>query len=68
MMFVGVADEAQLAVLTKILDDHCTELGIATGDPAREEFGRRIMALFNSGCYSIEQIEQLLRHAPEEAA
>jgi hypothetical protein len=68
MAFIGIADEAQLVILTKILDDHCSELAIANGDPVREDLGRRIMALFNSGGYSFEQIEQLLRHAQEEAA
>jgi hypothetical protein len=68
MTFIGIADEAQLAILTKILDDHCAELRIANGDPARAEFGHRIMTLFNCGGYSFEQIEQSLRHAPEEPA
>jgi hypothetical protein len=67
LTFTGIADEAQLAILTKILDDYCTALGIANGDPAREDLGRRIMALFNSG-YSFEQIEQSLRDAPEDPA
>jgi hypothetical protein len=68
LTFIGIADEAQLAILTKILDDHCTELGIANDDPAREALGGQIMALFNCGCYSLERIEQLLRVPPEEAA
>ncbi|GLS33495.1 hypothetical protein SAMN04488498_12566 [Mesorhizobium albiziae] len=68
MTFTGIADEAQLAVLTKILDDRCAELGVANDDPAREVIGRRLMALFNCGGYSLDQVEKLLRHPPEEAA
>jgi hypothetical protein len=64
----GIADEAQLAVLTKMLDDHCTKHSIASGDPAREELGRRIMTLFSLGSYSFEQIAGMLGHAPEEGA
>lgn len=63
MKYPGIADEAQLAILTKMLDDHCTERGIPNGDPAREALGRRIMALFNCRCYSFEQIEEMLRRA-----
>ena len=40
---------------------------IANGDPAREDFGRLIMSLFNSN-YSFAQIEQLLRSSAEKAA
>jgi hypothetical protein len=68
MMSCGIADEAQLAILTRILDDYCKEFGIANGDQAREDLGRRIMALFNCGGYSFEQIAQSLRQAPEKAA
>ena len=67
MTFPGVADEAQLATLTKMLDDLCRERDIANGDPAREDFGRLIMSLFNSN-YSFAQIEQLLRSSAEKAA
>lgn len=68
MTYPGIADEKQLATLTKMLDDHCAELGIANGDPAREELGRRIMTLFGRCSYSFEQIEQSLRTPSEEAA
>ena len=37
MRSFGIADETQLASLTRILDDYCTEFGIANGDkPARK--------------------------------
>ena len=67
MRSFGIADETQLVSLARILDDFCTEFGIANGDEEREEIGRRIMALFNCG-YSLEQIERALRQAWEEAA
>jgi hypothetical protein len=67
MLSFGIADEAQLATLTKILDDHCSEFGIVNGDPARESIGGRIMVLFNCG-YSNDQIEQSVRHLPQKAA
>ena len=52
MRSFGIADETQLVSLARILDDFCTEFGIANGDEEREEIGRRIMALFNCG-YSL---------------
>jgi hypothetical protein len=67
MRSFGIADELQLTSLTQILDDFCTEFGVANGDEEREEIGRCIMALFNCG-YSIEQIEQALRQASVKAA
>jgi hypothetical protein len=67
MTSFGIADPAQLAILTRILDDHCMKFGIANGDEARQEIGRRIMALFNCS-YSAEQIEQALRRTSEKAA
>jgi hypothetical protein len=67
MAFPGVADEAELAILTKMLDDHCAQRGIANGDPAREDLGRLIMSLFNNS-YTFEQIEELLSSSPERAA
>jgi hypothetical protein len=67
MTFISIADGAQLATLTKILDDYCREFGIANGDPIREDIGRHIMALYSYG-YPFGQIELLLRLAPEKAA
>ena len=67
MTSFGIADETQLTILTRILDDFCTEFGIANGDQAREEIGRRIMVLFNCS-YSTEQIEQALAPGLGEAA
>ena len=52
----GIADEVQLASLTRILDDHCTAFRISNDRDAREHVGRLIMALFNCR-YSTEQIE-----------
>ena len=59
MTSFGIADETQLTILTRILGDHCTEFGIANGDQAREEIGRRIMVMFNCS-YATEQINRRL--------
>lgn len=57
MSFDHPIDSSQLSMIAKVLDDYCTEAGIAKGHPAREHFGRRLMDLFQSG---IDQPEDLM--------
>ena len=45
----GIADAAQLAALTKLLDDYVRDMGLV-GDPAaRDRLASLIMSLFNDG-------------------
>ena len=45
MFYDGSADPQQLAMLTKVLNDYCSEAGIPDGHAAKEHFGRRLMSL-----------------------
>jgi hypothetical protein len=58
--FEGIANPEQLAVLTKMLDDHCRNIGLAEGHPEREALAHRVMALFNNGILDIEDLTQAL--------
>ncbi|TKB29698.1 MAG: hypothetical protein E5W81_33695 [Mesorhizobium sp.] len=60
MSLQGTACPADLAMLTKALDDRCRELGLADGDPGREVLGRRVMDLFASGQLSAEDLKLAL--------
>jgi len=49
-------DPEQLAILTKVLNDYCTEAGIPEGHPAWEHFGRRLKSLFQSGIHDPDEL------------
>ena len=53
-----------LAALTKALDDRCRELGLANGDPGREQLGRRVMYPFETGALSAEDLKRALSQTP----
>lgn len=44
----GVADSAELAILTKAVDDYCAQHGIEHG-PRRDDIAIRVMQLFREG-------------------
>ncbi|RJT27524.1 hypothetical protein D3227_35940 [Mesorhizobium waimense] len=48
---------------TKALDDRCRELGLANGDPGREQLGRRVMHLFETGTLTVDDLKRAL-HKP----
>jgi hypothetical protein len=58
--FKGIANPEQLAVLTRVLDDHCRNIGLAEDHPERETLAHRVMALFNNGILDIEDLKQAL--------
>ena len=60
MPFEGIANPEQLAVLTRVLDDHCRNIGLAEDHPEREALAHRVMALFNNGILDIEDLKQAL--------
>ena len=44
----GMADSAELAVLTKALDDYCARHGIEKG-PCRDDVAMQVLRLFQQG-------------------
>ncbi|QOF72867.1 hypothetical protein IG197_07350 [Aminobacter sp. SR38] len=48
MLANGMADSAQLTILTRAVDDYCAKYRIAGGRD-REEVATRVMALFRRG-------------------
>lgn len=56
MPFIGIADPEQLTMLITVLDDHCRTNGIYPASREREDVGRLIMALFNNGVHSVEEL------------
>ena len=60
MSLHGTACPEDLALLTKALDDRCRELGLANGDPGREQLGRRVMYLFETGTLSADDLKRAL--------
>ena len=60
MSLQGTACPEDLALLTKALDDRCRELGLANGDPGREQLGRRVMHLFETGTRSFDDLKRAL--------
>lgn len=60
MPFRDIADAEQLATLTRILDDYCEQTGIEGSHPAREHLARRLIALFQGGIDSPDDIKMAL--------
>ena len=60
MAVTGNVSPEDLAALTKALDDRCRELGLANGDPGREQLGRRIMNLLETGALSADDLKRVL--------
>jgi hypothetical protein len=58
--FNGIVGAAQLAILTKVLTDYCTEHGIPDGVD-RENVASTIMTLFVSGTASEEELRAALK-------
>lgn len=48
MLFNGIADSEQMAILTKALNDHCLAFGISD-ESEREMIAVLVMSLFNNG-------------------
>lgn len=55
MPFTGIADPAQLSILTKALDDHCLAFGISD-ESERDMIARLVMSLFSNGATSAEEL------------
>lgn len=60
MPFRNIADAEQLATLTRILDDYCEQAGMPGTHPAREHLARRLIALFQGGIDTPDDIRMAL--------
>jgi hypothetical protein len=60
MPFTGIIDPEQLAVLTKVLDDHCAERRIDRSSPDGLEVGRLILSLYGTGAQTVEELKTAL--------
>lgn len=57
MLAYGVADSAQLAILTKALKDYCARHpGLCRNERDREQIAQKVMSLF---CQGIEDADEL---------
>jgi ABC-type amino acid transport system permease subunit len=56
MLFNGIADSEQMAILTKALNDHCLAFGISD-ESEREMIAVLVMSLFNNGAISAEELK-----------
>lgn len=48
MLGYGVADSAQLDLLSRVVADHCAKYGIS-GPDDREDIARKVLNLYSSG-------------------
>ena len=60
MLFSGIAQPEQLAILTTALDEYCRAEQIDVGTPAYEDAARLIMQLFNNGAFTPAEISAAL--------
>ena len=60
----GIADNEQLAKLTKLLEDYAKEVGVDADKAARDRLALRIMTLFNEGVVRPEDIRRELDSSP----
>jgi hypothetical protein len=60
MTFNGIYSPEQLAVLSKVLDDHCQNFGIEPSSPEHENASYLIMALFEKGAQTAEELQAAL--------
>jgi hypothetical protein len=60
MPFNGIYSPEQLAVLSKILDDYCQNSGIERSSPDHEDASYLLMALFEKGAQTAEELQAAL--------
>jgi hypothetical protein len=60
MPLSGIFGPEQLAMLSKVLDDYCTECGIERASSDHEYVGYRLMSLFDSGARTAEELKSAL--------
>jgi hypothetical protein len=60
MSLQGIARPEDLAMLTRVLDERCRQLGLANGDAGREQLARRVMYIFETGALSMDDLKREL--------
>lgn len=65
MPFRSIATPEQLALLTQVVEDHCADVGIATGTISSEAVARSVMAQFERGVSSYDDLRAALAVRPE---
>jgi hypothetical protein len=60
-MHSGIADPAQLAVLTMVLEEYCAEAGLGPLGEGREDVARLLFDLFNRGVEDPGELKAALR-------
>jgi hypothetical protein len=60
MPFTGIFNPEQLAVLSKTLDDYCASCGIEQFTPEHEDAVYLVMALFQQGAQTAEELKAAL--------
>jgi len=56
VLFSGIVQPEQLAILTTALGEYCRAEHIEMGTPAYEDAARPIMRLLNNGAFTAEEI------------
>ena len=68
MVFTGIADSGQLAMLTAAVDEHCREAGIDLLSEERDEIAHLVMTLFRNGASTSEELRAALVGYREQEA
>jgi hypothetical protein len=67
MLLTGIADSEQLAILTAALSDYCRTNNIERGTPAQDQAALIVMALFNNGAGTAEELKAALESRAKRA-
>jgi hypothetical protein len=60
MPFTGVYNPEQVAVLSKVLNDHCTSSCIERSSPDHQDASYLILSLFGNGAQTVEELKTAL--------
>jgi hypothetical protein len=60
MPFTRIYNPDQLAVLCKVLDDHCTKFGIERSSPDHVDASYLVLSLFEKGAETVEELTAAL--------
>jgi hypothetical protein len=61
MTYSRILGPRQLAMLTQTLERYCEATGIKRGSPEHDDASRRVMALFENGISTAEELDRVLR-------
>ena len=60
MSFTGIYKPAQLALLSKVLDDHCASCGVERSSPDRVDANYLVLSLFDRGARTADELKAAL--------